>query len=281
MPTTRFRPVVVMCTLLLALVAASCGGDEATITGDGDPIDGGDGTVSPVGDWVLTSLTIDGAPVVIPDDPPFDMTMEAGVIGGLGGCNRFGGELQIDPDGTMTITNLAMTEMACQPLSLLDFESAYVGALSRADSWAVTPTDLVLTGADVELRYAVAPDVVPLALEGTTWIFDTIFAGAGIERTASTPPLDRAEVTLVIEGGTAVLGADDCGEVSFPLAHEDGIDGNIALDADARPKAPCGEGSSNLPLALESVYASTGFALTEGRLTLIGLEGETVGFRAG
>ncbi|MEL7155008.1 MAG: META domain-containing protein, partial [Actinomycetota bacterium] len=205
--------------------------------------------------------------------------IEAGGIGGLAGCNQFGGGLELGPGDGFAATELFLTEMACEPITLLDFESVYVGALAAADTWEVTPTGLLLTGNDVELRYDPAPATAPTPLEGTRWIFDTVFSGAGVERAASTPAFDRAEVTLWIEAETAVVAADDCGEVSLALAHEGGADGNVAPGA--APAPPCEADASNLPEALDGIVAATGFMITDNRLTFIGTDGETVGFRAG
>ena len=41
-------------------------------------------------------------------------------------------------DGLLALTELVITEMACEPFSILEFESAYLRALDRTTSWEVS-----------------------------------------------------------------------------------------------------------------------------------------------
>ncbi|MEL7155165.1 MAG: hypothetical protein AAFN30_01045, partial [Actinomycetota bacterium] len=102
MPRPRVRRSVVVFAAALAVLTAACGSDADTTSaggptpGAGDAVDdgastGGGTSISPLGRWLLTSLSVEGAPVDVPDEVSFDLEIEAGGIGGLAGCNQFGG----------------------------------------------------------------------------------------------------------------------------------------------------------------------------------------------
>lgn len=290
----RFRALAlarwVALATVLGLTLAACGagddgagGDTGSDSGDlpGDD-DGGDGGLargpsrpSVVGPWILVALTAGGEPVDVPVGVELEMGIEGGVISGLAGCNWFSGGADAADDGTFTIVPLARTEMACD---LLDFEQVYVGALEATDTWEVTPAGLTLRGDGVEVVYHPAGVAAPAALEGTVWTLDTVFGGEGAQRVASTPDTSRPPATLVISGGTATLSADDCGEVTFTLNHEGGMEGTLALPDPVDPG--CDDAQSNLVTALDGITSASGYMVHERRLTFIGLPGETVAFTA-
>ena len=62
---------------------------------------------------------------------------EDGQVGGLGGCNHYGGEYQISGN-TITIDKLYMTEMACMsPEGVMDQESTYLQFLGGAQRFEI------------------------------------------------------------------------------------------------------------------------------------------------
>ncbi|MCP3992415.1 MAG: META domain-containing protein [Actinomycetia bacterium] len=266
-----------------ALFLASCGGDDDVIVlsddhKDGtDTTDGSDTRPSIAGDWQLVSLTVDAVSVDLPAGVDLDITIEDGSIQGLGGCNHFGGSITVEDDGTLHIDEMFSTEMACD---VLDFETIYLPALALASQWEASPEGLTFRGEGSEMRYVQLEAAPPLALEETVWTFDTIFDGEGVNRTASTPRLDKPEVTLVIADGQATLTSEDCEVVGFALNYEPGVDGNIAApDLDGLNVA-CDDAESNMHAVVEGVLTATGFMINESRLTFIGPPGETVGFIA-
>ncbi len=275
----RFR--VLSLFAVLALLLAACGDDDVIVQSSGIT----DGTDAPddsgtrpsiAGDWRLVSLTVDTAGVDLPVGVDLDVTIDSGSIQGLGGCNRFGGSITAEDDGTMRIDEIFSTEMACE---VLDFETIYLPALAGANQWEVTPDGLTFRGDGTEMNYAQLEAAPPLALEETVWTFDTIFDGEGVNRTASTPRLDLPEVTLVIADGQATLTSEDCGVVGFALNYEPGVDGNIAIPDPDGLDVAC-DAESNMHPAVEGIMAATGFMIDESRLTFIGLPGETVAFVA-
>jgi heat shock protein HslJ len=283
----RFPRALILLTALVLLVQACGDGDEIVSPGaEGDGTDipsgqGDDGGTRPsiAGNWVLTSLASGGSAVEIPAGAVLEMTIEAGEIRGDAGCNHYGGTIEAGDDGSVHLTDLAWTEMACEPRTLMDFEQVHLGALVEATTWEVTPDALVFRGEGVELVYAMAAADPDLPLEQTVWTFDTVYGdGEGPQRAASTPRMDKPKATLVIAEGEATLISDDCGPVSFPFTYEPGGDGNVTLPDPAAAEATCDDADSNLLTALAGITEATGYMIHEARLTFIGLPGETVSF---
>lgn len=298
MSIRRSRPAskaIALRLLVLAavftLAVAACGDEDVDLVSGADTsTDGGSGSdggassgtrPSLAGDWVLTSATIDGTAVELPVDVVIDITIERGQISGNGGCNGFGGLIAAADDGSLSLTEVFITERACLPLSILDFETGYVQALGAATEWEVTPTGLIFRGEGTELRYEPGAPPVHLALEETIWTFETIFDGEGVDRAASTPRQDKPPVTLVIANGEATLSSEDCGAVSFAFNYEsEGTDGSVSVPDRNAAAVECSDRDSNMIAAVKGIVASTGFMINESSLTFIGLPGETVGFVA-
>ncbi len=305
MPVPTRRPslrsiVAVLALVGLALFLAACGSDDDASTtdagagdtpstpdqGDGDAAAGG-GATRPwiAGDWVLQAATGPTGPLDLPAGAVIDLSIAGpDSVGGNAGCNSFGGSISAPFDGDrdggpLSFDGVAMTEVACE---LLDFESAYVELLFGATEWELSPpTGLILRGDGIELVYGVGEPPTPLPLEGTIWLFDTVFDGEGMERTASTPRLDKDQVSVVLRDGVATVGSDDCGQIEIAVDYDAAATGGPFTVVDpAAATVACDDPESNLPTAVAGVVSSTGFQIDDGRLTLIGLPGETVSFAA-
>jgi heat shock protein HslJ len=263
----------------IVLLAAACGDDAATVTNDDAGFDGDSGTrPSVAGDWILQGLTVDGAPVALPDGA-LEITIELGQLSGDLGCNSFFSEIDAADDGTLTIGPIGQTEMACLEDGRMEFESTYGQALAATSAWSVDPEGLILSGDTVEIRYSQAPAPVNQPLEGTVWQFDTLYSGEGPDR-AATNRADMDGVTLVIADGEATLAGPGCpgGVSAVTVEHDDGFEGAFTV---TRPG-----GSNDAPeceivaMASNGLAGSTGFMIQENRLTFVGEAGETVGFTA-
>lgn len=69
-------------------------------------------------------------------------------------CNHFGGGYSLN-GSTITVKDLAMTEMWCQsPDGIMDMETRFVTALGKANTVRFEGTNLVLTGVDIRLVFA-------------------------------------------------------------------------------------------------------------------------------
>ncbi len=260
---------------VLILAAASCGSDSAGGESASSTTTSGGGTsVSIAGDWILTELTVDGSVVEL---PPYDLTLtvDRGEVFGDGGCNSFAGVIDRVDDGSLTISNLASTEMACDQLS---FETLYLGALPTADAWTASPDGIGFSGPSFTATYRPAPIVSPAPLVGTRWRLDTVYSGEGVERSASSVDQSAAPAFLEIEGDTAIIDGD-CSDDVLIVEYEEGNGGGpfVVVETAERECEPLG---SNQDLAFDGVVAASGYMIDGDRLTFIGFEGETIGFVA-
>ncbi|MEL6981547.1 MAG: META domain-containing protein [Actinomycetota bacterium] len=298
---------------MAALVLAACGSDDdddiaTDASGSSDPVDdssdslgaddagsddassgaAGGGATRPwiAGTWALESATGPDGPLTLPD-----RTLELAIagpdtIGGDAGCNTFGGRIDAPFDGDrdggdLTLSELFWTEMACEDL---DFEGAYLELLTAVNEWELAPpSGLVFRGDGIELVYGIGEPPAELTLEGPTWVFDTIFSGEGVERTVSSTRSDQPEVTAVFSDRTLTLQSTDCEPIEISLDDvPDATDGPLGV-VDAATLADgvaCDDAESNMVAAVDGVAQATGFQIFDGRLTLIGLPGETISFRA-
>lgn len=285
--------------LATVLGLAACGSDDSVDAGAGGlpggsaTDDGGSGDAASGGatrpwiggDWTLQSITVDGAVVAIPPGAQITLAITGpDQIQGDAGCNSFGGTITtaFDEDrdgGSLSLGEIAITEMACD---ILDFESQYVNALMAATEWELAPpAGLVFRGDTVELIYGPGQPPADVPFENTPWRFDTIFAGDGVNRTASSTRGDKPPVTATFAGGQATLVSDDCGIVTLGAAYDgDSSEGAITFNGIDAALTACADPESNMVAALQGLADATGFGVYEGRLTFIGLPGETVSFVA-
>ena len=125
------------------------------------------------GAWQLESGTLDGAPV--PIEPGHRITFVAAGSGfsGTAACNGYGGLFAVEA-WALSVEQLNITEMLCHPTEVMASEAAYIFAIQRVDLAAVDGDVLVLTGPEVELRFASLPPVPKQALIGTAWVLNAL-----------------------------------------------------------------------------------------------------------
>jgi len=116
----------------IAILLVACGGIG------GDPLNGTT--------WELYSIG-SHAPI---SDSKTTLRFEAGQVSGLGGCNQYGGEYQINGD-TLSIDKLYATEMACiSPEGIMGQEQDYLRYLGDAQQFELREGQLQITGPDGE-----------------------------------------------------------------------------------------------------------------------------------
>jgi len=97
--------------------------------------------------WLLAEMVSNGDPVDLSTNNPITLEISSGnSVGGSSGCNSFFGEMEFKSGGSVSAGNFGSTEMACE--TGMDVESAYLGALSRVDSYSYTEFELVLAADD-------------------------------------------------------------------------------------------------------------------------------------
>ena len=77
-------------------------------------------------DWVLAGQGGERAPF---------LRFDGGRVGGLGGCNRFGGRYETDGD-KLSFSPLMATRMACRP-DIMKAEQAFLDMLSKVTGMAL------------------------------------------------------------------------------------------------------------------------------------------------
>ena len=175
--------------LTLALMAAAC-----AVVSDGSDIEGA---------WQLESGTFDDEPIPIVDSHPITMTLDGDQISGTAACNGYGGRYQIS-EGLFSITEFAMTEMACMPNNVMASESVFTTALFNVESVEVVDGNLVLTGSRTEMTFTELEPVPTAELTGTVWVLDGLIQGDVVSSVAG----ERATLELFTDG--SFIGSTGC-----------------------------------------------------------------------
>lgn len=115
--------------LVLAVLLAGCSAADRPAAGQS---------------WIVDTMTVDGTQFDLTTNQPLTLEIsDNNQVGGSSGCNSFFGELQFKADGTVIPGMFGGTEMACEVG--MDVEAAYLGALSRVDSYEYSQYVLTLT----------------------------------------------------------------------------------------------------------------------------------------
>ena len=157
----------------VALVAASCGADTVDVApsttstqpDNSPPALSLDGT-----SWVVTGSTLDGLALLPVDGRVSTLVVEGGRATGSTGCNTYDGTISISPDGTVSFSGFAVTEIGCEP-NVMKYETQMLAVLGRVDRFAWDADHLTLRNADRSATLSmVAAVVLPdVALDGSSW----------------------------------------------------------------------------------------------------------------
>lgn len=178
--------------VVIALVLAACRPTGAV------PTPSAVGEIELAGPWEL----IAGTDVPIVDDHPITLTFTGSDVGGVSACNQYGGRVSLE-GGSFTIAELGMTDMGCEP-AILAAEEAYLAAIVQVDRAALDGNELVLSGPDVELRFARLAEPPTAELVAQEWVLETLFVGD----VAS--PAQGAPATLELASDGTFTGSTGC-----------------------------------------------------------------------
>jgi heat shock protein HslJ len=163
---------------------------------------------SPEGAWKLVS-GISGA-----DAANITLVVRDSEISGDGGCNGYGGDIELGANGGWTSAGVNRTEMGCEHARA---EAAYFAAFDRVRSFEVTDggSTLVLRGDGGELRFARdAAAAPPLAVPSTDSVLGTWqLVRVDVFRV---PKIDPTTMVLTIDGSN-IGGHLGCAEISGTL----------------------------------------------------------------
>lgn len=94
--------------------------------------------------WSLESMGITGSQVPVVEGSTVTLEFaESGQVGGSGGCNSFGGAVEVD-GSTIKITDVVSTLMACADDQVMAQESQFFAALQSATSFELSGDRLTI-----------------------------------------------------------------------------------------------------------------------------------------
>lgn len=162
----RMASSCAICLLVFGAVAfaAGCGSEN-----------GAGGQLEDV-NWVLRSYEDKGTMSDLPGDVRIDALFEGGRVGGSSGVNTYSAPYELS-GSSLTIGPAAATMMA-GPEDLMAMEQAYLDALQRAASFAVTADELTILAEDGGELLVYTMEEAP-ALTGTNWMVTGYNNGKG------------------------------------------------------------------------------------------------------
>lgn len=235
---------------LLALVAlplAACGGDDdddagssttptadtgadtaatadATATTSAPASTAPDDLGAALDGRTFVSTAVDGYTLV--DGSTVEITFDGANISAAGGCNRLASTWSVDGD-VLTVPDMAMTQMACEPAALMDQDTWLSAVLTSSPTLTLDGDTLTIEADGTTLtmldRTVANPDV---ALESTTWNVESIVSGEAV----SSIPTGTAVPTLRFENGTlAVESSCNTGSGTYTVEGDNVTLGPIAM----------------------------------------------------
>lgn len=173
--------------------------------------------------WVLESFEEQGEVTAVLEGAPVTLEFgEAGLVGGSGGCNSYGGQVVIG-EGTISFSEVVSTLMACADEGLMDQEARFHQALESASEYQLSGDRLQIfyDGGEGVLTFVRSePSETPEAggdLVGTAWTLQS-FEEAGSEALA----LEGFTITLEFQDGAQVSGSGGCNMYSAGYQAQDG-----------------------------------------------------------
>jgi heat shock protein HslJ len=242
--------------LLAALLATGCADPAA-------------GSSDVLGDWYLAEGTADGVPLPQLTEPA-TLTIGPDELSGTSFCNHYGSTYRID-GATLAVDGLGGTDMACAH-DVMAAESAYLGALGRADTVGHDGADLLLTGDGIRLRFSPVPPAPDRELAGTRWVLDTLVDGEVASSTLGEPAV------LLLRPDQTAEASTGCRTVTGTWLVEDGA---LVID-DLLADGTCPPDVVRQDDHVAAVLAGGPVAeISEDRLTLTGPDGRGLVYRAG
>lgn len=210
--------------------------------------------------WVLVGYGDPANPTVIEEGLVITLEFVSdGQLGGFGGCNNYSGTFQAASDGTLAISPLATTRMACA--KGMDQESVYLTALQSARSFTINNQGrLVLTYSDPS-----QPDQVLIYTSGAKSLIDTnwILVSYGDPAAPQVVP-DDTVITAVFSTDGMLSGFSGCNQysASYNVQADQLTLGPVAMTQMSCPTGMEVEQAYLQSLGTAQQYAITGLQLT-------------------
>lgn len=153
--------------------------------------------------WLLKSGVVDGEEIPILDSHPVTITFEGDQVSGTASCNGFGGTYVLD-GATISIGDLAMTEMGCFPEETMQAEAMFAEGITRVDT-VTLDGGLALSGDGVEMMFEALEPVPEAELTNTVWVLDGLMQGDSVSS-----PIVESRATVEFFSDGSVLGDTGC-----------------------------------------------------------------------
>jgi heat shock protein HslJ len=211
------KAMLIVVPMLLVAGLAGCAGDAARDSAAGEhPAAPATATAAlPAGrTFVSTAVTADGKPKALVTGTSISLRIpSADKISVQAGCNTAEGPARIV--GTkLVVEDLMSTAIGCD--QALQNQDEWIGGFLRAGpTWQLTGNELVLSSAELEVKFtdrAVAEPARPLT--GTKWTLDTVVGTGG---TASSVPVG-VTATMTFSADGKVSGSTGCNTFSGTAA---------------------------------------------------------------
>jgi heat shock protein HslJ len=221
------------------------------------------------GEWLLQAGTNQGAAVPIVAGSRITLKIDGQQAGGSAACNIYGGTIKVS-GSSISISALSMTEMACQE-NLMASEAAYLAALPRVTTVARNGSSLVLSGPQVELRFALVPPVADANLVGTTWILDSLITGEAVSSTVG------ERVTLQLNGDGRLSASTGCRDVTGSYTVSDA---QVQVTLDPYDAIGCAAELGAQDAHIVNVLSSALSVDVDGERLIVMAGNEGIGYRA-
>jgi heat shock protein HslJ len=107
--------------------------------------------------WRLKEWESGGKTEAVPKGIEITASIRDGRISGRSACNSYFGSCEWSSNGTLRISRVAATQMACEA-DVMRWESRYTSALEKLDGWSISDSVLTLDAEGKEqLRFRSAP----------------------------------------------------------------------------------------------------------------------------
>jgi heat shock protein HslJ len=177
------------------------------------------------GSWQLTSGS-HGDEILEPiATHPVTIEFTDDRVGGTAACNGYGGTFDAST-GSLSIGEIAITEMACFPTEVMDLEAAYVDALLAVNEASIEGAILTLSGPETTLEFEELAPIPTADLLGTVWVLDGLVTDDAVSSVAG----DMATLELFSDG--SLLGSTGCRTLTGSYTESAGSIETTTLAAD-------------------------------------------------
>lgn len=267
--------------LAFSLVVGACGDDETVVGGpatDDSSAQSLDGRQF----WSVSVLE-NGAERPLVEGTRISVGFNNGNLRASAGCNSMGGPYQVDDNQQLTVTEMATTEIGCDPERHAQDE--FVAATLTAQPQLTLSGDYLILATDtvrIEFldREVADPD---RPIMGTHWTVTGFIQG----ETATAMNVDPTQVGWIEFGEDSQLtGFDGCVDFTAPVEVSDGstggpVEGDGEIQFGELTSEDCEE-SSSYSEAFAALFETDNavFSIDGPRLTLLNSQGNGVTFRA-